>query len=115
MTEALDVIDWAMAAPLTPSLAFHERLSVSMHSLDIPMQERLSEHKPAFKLADMNDLRVASDRHEKHAIRSGLELDTYMERVASVWARRPEVPGTIRKVAAKARAKGIPMLSHDDT
>ena len=32
-----------------------------------------------------------------------------------IWQRRADVPGTIATVAARARARGVPMLSHDDT
>lgn len=113
--EALETLDWAMDAPLTPSLAFNDHLSMSMRSFDTPIQRRLFEHNPAFALADHDDPRLASDRHEKHASRAGLDLTEFMAMVRDVWGRRPDVLPAIREVAAKARAKGVPMLSHDDT
>ena len=113
--EALDTLDWAMDAPLPPSLAFNDHLSMSMRSFDTPIQERLFEHDPAFALVDPDDPRLAPKRHTRHAERAGLDLDSYMKLNADVWTRRPEVVTVIQDVAAKARAKGIPMLSHDDT
>jgi alpha-D-ribose 1-methylphosphonate 5-triphosphate diphosphatase len=113
--EALDTLAWAMDAPLPPSLAFNDHLSMSMRSFETVMQERLFEHDPDFSYADLDDPRLAPTRHTKHAQRSGLDLDAYMELNAKVWARRPQVVETLHEVAAKAQAKGIPMLSHDDT
>ncbi|WP_299694985.1 alpha-D-ribose 1-methylphosphonate 5-triphosphate diphosphatase [uncultured Tateyamaria sp.] len=114
-TEALAVLDWAMEAPLTPSLAFNDHLSMSMRPLDMPVQDRLFEHDPDYALADLADPQVAARRHARHAERAGLGLDAYMALIADVWARRPQVQQTMQTVAAKARAKGVPMLSHDDT
>lgn len=113
--EALETLDWAMDAPLRPSLAFNDHLSMAMRSFDTPIQERLFEHDPDFACADASDPSFAATRHTKHAQRSSLDLDAYMELNAKVWTRRPQVMPAIREVAAKALAKGIPMLSHDDT
>lgn len=113
--EALDTIDWALDAPLTPSLAFNDHLSMSMRSFDTNIQDRLFEHSPDYALADMNDPRLATVRHEKHATRAGLSSDDYMALIDRVWTRRPDVPATMTTLAEKARAKGVPMLSHDDT
>ncbi|MEM8878315.1 MAG: ATP-binding cassette domain-containing protein, partial [Pseudomonadota bacterium] len=41
--------------------------------------------------------------------------DQFKALVRDVWQRRPDVPGRIEALATKARAKGVPMLSHDDT
>ncbi|MEO0767568.1 MAG: phosphonate metabolism protein PhnM, partial [Pseudomonadota bacterium] len=38
--EALETLDWAMDAPLTPSLAFNDHLSMAMRSADTAIQER---------------------------------------------------------------------------
>ncbi|MEX0285219.1 MAG: alpha-D-ribose 1-methylphosphonate 5-triphosphate diphosphatase [Paracoccaceae bacterium] len=113
--EALEVLDWAFDGPLLPSLAFNDHLSMSMRSFDTPIQDRLFEHDPSFELVDLDDPRLPQVRHTKHAERSGMGLDDYMRLINRVWARRPEVPGKIAELAAKARDRGIPMLSHDDT
>ena len=113
--EALDTIDWALDGPLTPSLAFNDHLSMSMRSFDTKIQDRQFEHSSDYALADPHDPRLATVRHEKHAARAGLEIDDYMALIERVWARRPDVPSAMRTLADKARAKGVPMLSHDDT
>ncbi|WP_415404570.1 alpha-D-ribose 1-methylphosphonate 5-triphosphate diphosphatase [Tateyamaria sp. SN3-11] len=113
--EALDLLDWAMDTPLTPSLAFNDHMSMSMRSFDTPIQARLFEHNPDFALVDLDDPALAQMRHVKHAQRAGLDLADYMDLIARVWGRRAEVVPTIQTLAAKARARGVPMLSHDDT
>ena len=113
--EALDVLDWAMDAPLAPSLAFNDHLSMAMRSGDTPIQSRLFEHNPAFALMDPDDDALFEARHRKHAERSGIDYEAYKQLTKDVWARRDAVPEGIRTVAGIARARGIPMLSHDDT
>ncbi|MEL6608901.1 MAG: alpha-D-ribose 1-methylphosphonate 5-triphosphate diphosphatase, partial [Pseudomonadota bacterium] len=113
--EALETLDWAMDAPLTPSLAFNDHLSMAMRSADTVMQERLFEHNPDFAVMDVDDHALFEKRYRKHTERSGLNYDDHKKLVHKVWSRRPEVVATMSEVAAKARAKGVPMLSHDDT
>jgi alpha-D-ribose 1-methylphosphonate 5-triphosphate diphosphatase len=48
------------------------------------------------------------------AERSGLPLDQFLELVARVNSRAGEVSGSIERLAACARANGVPLLSHDD-
>lgn len=113
--EALDLLDWAMDGEHTPSLAFNDHLSMSMRSGDTPIQERLFEHNAEFALMSLDDDALLERRQKKQAERSGLSFDDYKSLLRSVWSRRGEVVETIRNVADKARAKGVPMLSHDDT
>jgi len=113
--EALETLDWAMDAPLKPSLAFNDHLSMAMRSADTAMQERPFEHSPDFQIMDLSDSELFAKRYRKHTERSGLEYEAHKALVHKVWNRRPEVVKTMKTVAAKARAKGIPMLSHDDT
>ncbi|MEO1454251.1 MAG: alpha-D-ribose 1-methylphosphonate 5-triphosphate diphosphatase [Pseudomonadota bacterium] len=114
-TEAVETLDWAMDWHLTPSLAFNDHLSMSMRSGDTGIQDRLFEHDPDYALMDINDDALFEKRHRRHAERSGLDYKEFKKLVRKIWDRRPEVPGTIADVAKKARAKGAPMLSHDDT
>jgi len=113
--EALETIDWALDAPLSPSLAFNDHLSMSMRSFDTKIQDRQFEHSADYALADPTDPRLATVRHEKHAARAGLAIDDYMALIERVWARRPDVPSAMQALADKARVKRVPMLSHDDT
>ena len=114
-TEALETLDWAMDAPLTPSLAFNDHLSMCMRSGETSVQDRLFEHNPEFVLMDLDDAALMELRHRKHAERAGLDYEAYVVMVREVWQRRDEVLANMSRVAAKARAKGVPMLSHDDT
>ena len=113
--EALETLDWAMSAPLKPSLAFNDHLSMAMRSEGTAMQERLFEHSPNFAVMDLNDAALFETRYRKHTERSGLNYYDHKKLVHKVWDRRPDVVETLQTVAAKARAKGVPMLSHDDT
>ena len=79
------------------------------------MQERAFEHSPEFKVMDINDAALFEKRYRKHTERSGLDYDEHKDLVHKVWDRRAEVVATMQSVATKARAKRIPMLSHDDT
>ena len=114
-TEALETLDWAFDAPLKPALAFNDHLSMSMRSYDTRMQDRLFEHNPRFAEVDLNDPELPAKRWAKKTTRTGLDIGDLMQLVRNVWDRRPDVVDTIKHVAAKAAAKGIPMLSHDDT
>ncbi len=113
--EALDTLDWAMDAPLPPALAFNDHLSMSMRSADTQIQKRLFEHNPEFEVMDLDDAALFEKRHRRHAERSGLDYAAHKTLVTQVWDRRGDVVDTMKSVSAKARAKGIPMLSHDDT
>ncbi len=113
--EALDTLDWAMEAPLKPSLAFNDHLSMAMRAEEVPIQQRLFEHSPDFPVMDVGDEALFAKRYSKHKERSGLDYEDHKRLVKRVWERRPDVVSTTQTVAAKARDRGIPMLSHDDT
>lgn len=113
-SEALEVIDWALQAPLTPSVAFNDHTSMTMRAYDVPIQERGFELSPDFSIASLDDARMKK-RTASKAHRAGLTEDAYIAMLADVWERRSDVPAMIAQVAAKARAVGAPMLSHDDT
>ena len=113
--EALETLDWVMDGPLTPSLAFNDHLSMAMRSGDTRVQDRAFEHAPDFALMRPDDDELVERRHGKRVERSGLGFQEYKALIERVWQRRADVPTRIAEVAAKARAKGVPMLSHDDT
>lgn len=112
--EAVDVIDWALQAPLTPSLAFNDHTSMTMRAYDVPIQERGFELSPDFSIASLDDARMKA-RTASKAKRAGLSDTDYIALLAKVWERRADVPNLIAEMAAKGRAAGAPMLSHDDT
>ncbi|MEM9785870.1 MAG: alpha-D-ribose 1-methylphosphonate 5-triphosphate diphosphatase [Pseudomonadota bacterium] len=112
--EALETIEWALKAPLTPSLAFNDHTSMTMRAYDLPIQDREFEFSPDFKIASLDDERMRQ-RTEKKAHRSGVSEDDYLKLLGEVWDRREDVPATIAKVAELGRNADAPMLSHDDT
>lgn len=112
--EALETIEWALDGPLLPSVAFNDHTSMTMRAYDVPIQDRAFEFSPDFTVAELDDDRMRK-RTSSKAHRSGISEDDYIALLGKVWNRRNDVPGTIEKVAEMARAKGAPMLSHDDT
>lgn len=50
----------------------------------------------------------------KYAGRAGISPEAFRALVDRAWSRRAEVPAARARLAAAARAAGIPMLSHDD-
>lgn len=112
--DALDVIKWALAGPLLPSVAFNDHTSMTMRAYDVPVQDRAFELSPDFSIASLDDDRMKK-RTEKNARRAGLSEDDYISLLARVWARRAEVPDRVAEVANLARSAGAPLLSHDDT
>jgi len=112
--EALDTIEWALAGPLTPSIAFNDHTSMTMRAYDVPIQERPFELSPDFSIASLDDARM-KQRTASKAKRAGLSEDDYIAQLGKVWERRGDVPNKIADIAALGRAAGAPMLSHDDT
>lgn len=112
--EALEVIDWALAGPHLPSIAFNDHTSMTMRAYDVPIQDRAFELSPDFSIASLDDERMKK-RTASKAHRAGLGEEDYIALLGRVWDRRGDVPETIAKVARMGREAGAPMLSHDDT
>lgn len=112
--EAVDLIERALQTPHLPSIAFNDHTSMTLRSLDLPVQERLFEHNPRFEIADLDDPRFRQ-RAGRIAPRAGLSSNDYYDLLVDVWQRRADVPDMIVKVSNWGKAKQVPMLSHDDT
>ncbi|WP_394688877.1 alpha-D-ribose 1-methylphosphonate 5-triphosphate diphosphatase [Hoeflea sp.] len=112
--EALDLIDWALKAPLLPSIAFNDHTSMTMRAYDVAIQDRNFELSPDFSIAALDDERMKK-RTASKAHRAGMSDDDYIKLLGEVWERRDQVGATVAQVAAAGRAAGAPMLSHDDT
>ena len=54
------------------------------------------------------------DKVGKMVERSGLTADGFAALVERIYARKDEVAASVTRLAAAARAHGVPMLSHDD-
>ena len=112
--EALETIAWALDGPLLPSVAFNDHTSMTMRAYDVAIQDRAFEFSPDFTVAALDDDRMRK-RTSSKAHRSGISEDDYITLLGEIWNRRCDVPAAIEEVAAMARTKGAPMLSHDDT
>lgn len=112
--DALETIEWALAGPLLPSLAFNDHTSMTMRAYDVSMQDRAFEFSPDFSIAALDDARMKK-RTASKAHRAGVSDEAYISLLDKVWDRRSAVPEMIEQVATLARAAGAPMLSHDDT
>lgn len=58
--------------------------------------------------------RARPDKVARMVERTGLSHDAFMALVDDVWDRRDAVPAATARLAAAARAAGIPVMSHDD-
>lgn len=68
-----------------------------------------NDHTPAILRRLGNDTTAA-----KYSERAGVKLDAFRALAAEVAAREAEVPAGLARIAAAARAAGLPMASHDD-
>lgn len=112
--EALPLIEQALAGSLAPAIAFNDHTSMAVLHPGTPLQQRPFDHDPGFPVTDMAGEAFAAKMADR-AKRSGLSQPAYVDLITRIWARRPDVPAAIADVAAKGRAAGVPMLSHDDT
>lgn len=69
-----------------------------------------NDHTPGIRKKLGDDAQAS-----KYAGRSGMTVEAFRELAERVGARRAEVPEARARMAAAARAAGVPMLSHDDT
>lgn len=84
------IIEQWLAAGRIDLLAFNDHMSSIVASLDRPQ------------------------KRAKTVERTGLSNDAFDRLVADVLGRADDVPGSITRLAAAARASGVRMLSHDD-
>jgi alpha-D-ribose 1-methylphosphonate 5-triphosphate diphosphatase len=111
--EAVPLIERALAGPKMPAIAFNDHTTMAMRAHDVPLTRR-PRVLGTGQVAALSDERVRQ-RSAGNARRAGLDTDSYVALLAQVWARQPEVNRVTAEVAAKGRAAGAPMLSHDDS
>lgn len=112
--EALPLIEAALDGRPVPALAFNDHTSISLLHPSVPIHDRPFDLTGDYPLADIRSERFQA-KLDAHARRAGLSATDYGELLLRMWDRRAEVPQTVGKVAALARAAGAPMLSHDDS
>ena len=69
-----------------------------------------NNHMPAMK----DNAPVRPAKLAQMAERSGISLDAFQDLVSRIARRADEVPGSIKRLSAAAKANGVPLLSHDD-
>lgn len=112
--EAEPLIAHVLAGREKPALAFNDHTTMAMLNPAIALHDRpfdLVEDYPVTDMSAETFLAKMGDR----AKRAHMGTGDFVSLIAQVWARRPEVPGHITRIAALARAHGAPMLSHDDS
>jgi alpha-D-ribose 1-methylphosphonate 5-triphosphate diphosphatase len=112
--EALPLIEASLAGPLMPSIAFNDHTSMAVLHPGTPLQSRPFDHDPAFPVVDMDSAAFA-EKMDARAKRSHMSASAFVDLMKAVWSRRADVLPVIADVAAKGRAAGAPMLSHDDS
>ncbi|WP_407147797.1 alpha-D-ribose 1-methylphosphonate 5-triphosphate diphosphatase [Bradyrhizobium sp. ORS 86] len=102
---------------LRPQLAAdtHFHLRHETHNLDAEAEITQWLAEGRIDLFAFNDhSNVKPKKRNQLAERAGLSVEAINEMLDQVVARRPDVPASIARLAAAARAAGIRMLSHDD-
>lgn len=113
-SEAIPLIEAALAGRLLPSIAFNDHTSMAVLHPGTALQDRPFELDPAFPVADLGSAAFA-EKMKDRAKRSQMPTEAYVQLLREVWQRRPAVPDMIARVVAMGRGAGAAMLSHDDT
>ena len=112
--EAEALIERALQAPLTPSLAFNDHTSMAMLDSSVALQDRPFEFDPAFPVGEITGERQVAITQSR-AKRADVSAPDFADLMLRIWDRRGDVPAAIDRMAKAARAVGAPMLSHDDS
>ncbi|WP_342727265.1 alpha-D-ribose 1-methylphosphonate 5-triphosphate diphosphatase [Bradyrhizobium sp. B097] len=108
----LDAIE-ALRPQLAADTRFHLRHETHNLEAEAEIIKWLTEGR--IDLFAFNDhSNVKPKKRNQLAERTGLSLEAVNDMLDRIVARRPEVPASIARLAAAARAANIRMLSHDD-
>ncbi|KRP91335.1 phosphonate metabolism protein PhnM [Bradyrhizobium pachyrhizi] len=108
----LDAIE-ALRPQLAADTRFHLRHETHNLEAEAEIIQWLSEGR--IDLFAFNDhSNVKPKKRNQLAERTGLSVEAVNDMLDRIVARRPEVPASIARLAAAARAADIRMLSHDD-
>lgn len=113
------MLDGLAARPWTCDMRVHLRWEAyNLDALDMAMADiaagrvhllAFNDHTPAI-LSKIGDATTAA----KYSDRAGMKLEAFRALAEAVGARAAAVPAALARMAAAARAAGIPMASHDD-
>ncbi len=112
--EAAPLIEKALGAALTPSIAFNDHTTMAMLHPDIRLQDRPFDLVETYPVCDFEGPRFEKAM-EGRAKRSGVTPAEFAGLLRDRWAQRGKVRAAIETVAEQGRAAAAPMLSHDDT
>lgn len=112
--EAEPLIAHVLAGPDRPALAFNDHTTAALLHPEIAVHDRPFDHVEEYPVTDLSADGFLHKMGER-AKRSHMTTVDFVALIARVWARRPEVPAHIERIAALARTQGAPMLSHDDS
>lgn len=112
--EAEPLIAHLLAGPDRPALAFNDHTTAMLLHPDLALQDRPFDHVPDYPVTPFDAPRFLKKMADQ-ARRANVSPEAYVALLTRVWDRRPEVPAHIARMAALARARKAPMLSHDDS
>lgn len=112
--EAEPLIAHALAGPDRPALAFNDHTTAMLLHPDLALHDRPFDQVPDYPVTPFDAPRFVKKMAD-HARRASVTPEGYVALLSSVWERRPKVPGDIARMAALARSRNAPMLSHDDS
>ncbi len=112
--QAEPLIAHVMAGTDRPALAFNDHTTSMLLHPDVPPQDRPFDQVDPYPVTPFDAPRFQKKMQDQ-ARRAQVTPEDYVALIRKAWHRRPEVPAQIDRLAALARAHGVPMLSHDDS
>ena len=97
-----------------PALAFNDHTTAALLHPEIAVHDRPFDHVEDYPVTDLSAESFLHKMGER-AKRARMTTGDFVALIARVWSRRAEVPAQIARVAALARTRSVPMLSHDDS
>ncbi len=108
------LIAHALAGLDRPALAFNDHTTAMLLHPDVALQDRPFDQVPDYPVTPLDAPRFVKKMAD-HARRAQIMPEDYVALLTGVWARRRDVPAHIGQMAALARSRKAPMLSHDDS
>lgn len=108
------LIAHVLSGPDRPALAFNDHTTSMLLHPDIAVQDRPFDQVDPYPTTPFDAPRFLKKMQDQ-ARRAHVTPETYVSLLTDIWAKRPEVPAHVERIATLARAGSVPMLSHDDS
>lgn len=108
------LIAHSLQGPDRPALAFNDHTTSMLLHPDVPVHDRPFDHYDPYPVTPFEAPRFLKKMADQ-ARRAHVSPEDYVALLTRAWDRRAEVPSDIARIAALARARHAPMLSHDDS